>query len=107
VRLTVEYRLAEDGLSVRTDAENMGGRPCPFGAGHHPYVPAPSGRVDDLVLEGDRVGEKQLDETRNEPGGWRVEVGEVTVWADGPGPGSRSSPATCPTSAAAAWPSSR
>jgi len=82
LRLRVEYRLGETGLTVRTEAENAGERACPFGVGHHPYVAAPSGRVDDLVLGGELVGERQLDETRHAPGGWRVEVGDVTVWAD-------------------------
>jgi aldose 1-epimerase len=82
VRLRVEYRLAGAGLTIRTEAENVGARACPFGVGHHPYVLAPTGRVDDLVLRGDAVGERKLDETQYELGGWRVEVGEVTVWAD-------------------------
>jgi aldose 1-epimerase len=82
VRLSIEYRLAGNGLSVRTEAENVGARACPFGAGHHPYVLASSGSVDDLVLKGERVGERQLDETRHASGGWRVEVGDVAVWAD-------------------------
>jgi aldose 1-epimerase len=82
VRLRVEYRLAESGLRVRTEAENVGDRACPFGAGHHPYVLAPTGRVDDLLLDGEPIGDRQLDDTRHEPGGWRVEVGEVIVWAD-------------------------
>lgn len=82
LRLRVEYQLAEAGLTVRTEAENVGDRDCPFGVGHHPYVLAPAGRVDDLLLDGRRVGEQQLDETRHSPGGWRLEVGEVTVWAD-------------------------
>jgi aldose 1-epimerase len=81
--LRVEYRLAATGLTVRTEAENVGGRECPFGVGHHPYVAAPTGRVDDLLLEGERVGDRQLDVTRHVPGGWRIEVGEVVVWADG------------------------
>jgi aldose 1-epimerase len=82
VRLRVEYSLGPRGLAVRTQAENVGERPCPFGAGHHPYLRAPTGRVDDIVLEGERVGERRLDETRHEPGGWRLEVGERAVWAD-------------------------
>jgi aldose 1-epimerase len=82
LRLRVEYHLGEPGLTVRTEAENVGDRACPFGVGHHPYVAAPTGRVDDLVLDGELVGERQLDETRHAPGGWRVEVGDVTVWAD-------------------------
>ncbi|HLY85241.1 MAG TPA: hypothetical protein VKO84_01835 [Gaiellaceae bacterium] len=82
LRLRVDYRLAETGLTARTEAENFGDRPCPFDAGHHPYVLAPTGRVDDLELNGGRIGARRLDETRHEPGGWRVEVGEVTVWGD-------------------------
>jgi aldose 1-epimerase len=86
LRLRVEYRLAATGLTVRTEAENVGTRACPLGAGHHPYILAPTGRVDDLVLDGEHVGGRQLDETVHEPGGWRVEVGTVTVWADGAWP---------------------
>jgi aldose 1-epimerase len=82
LRLRVDYRLGETGLTVRSEAENVGDEPCPFGAGHHPYVAAPTGRVDDLLLDGERVGERQLDETRHRPGGWRVDVGETAVWAD-------------------------
>ena len=82
VRLRVEYGLAETGLTVGTQAENVGARACPFGVGYHPYVLAPTGRVDDLVLDGEPVGERQLDDALHAPGGWRVEVGEVTVWAD-------------------------
>jgi aldose 1-epimerase len=82
VRLRVEYRLAETGLTVQTEAENVGDGACPFGVGHHPYVLAPAGRVDDLLLDGEPIGERQLDETRHDPGGWRVEVGDVAIWAD-------------------------
>jgi aldose 1-epimerase len=84
LHLRVEYRLAETGLTVRTEAKNTGDRDCPFGAGHHPYLLAPSGRVDDLVLDGELVGAQQLDETEHVPGGWRIELGEgeVAVWAD-------------------------
>lgn len=82
LRFRVEYRLGETGLTARTEAENIGDSPCPFGAGHHPYALAPTGKVDDLSLNGIRVGTRRLDETRHEPGGWRVQVGEVTVWAD-------------------------
>lgn len=81
-RSASESSTAETGLTVRTEAENVGARSCPFGAGHHPYVLAPTGRVDDLLLDEQLVGEQQLDETRHRPGGWRVEVGDVTVWAD-------------------------
>jgi aldose 1-epimerase len=82
LRLSLEYRLGERGLTVRTGAENVGSRACPFGAGHHPYVLAANGRVDDLLLDGERIDDRRLDETRHVPGGWRVEVGETVVWAD-------------------------
>jgi len=81
LRLRVEYRLEQRGLVVTSEAENVGARAAPFGAGHHPYVAAPGG-VDELVLEGERVGERQLDETQHRPGGWRIRAGDVTVWAD-------------------------
>jgi aldose 1-epimerase len=82
VRLRIGYRLTQTGLTVRTEAENVGAGACPFGVGHHPYVLAKSGRVDDLTLDAEPVGGRKLDETRHEPGGWRVEVGDVAVWAD-------------------------
>jgi aldose 1-epimerase len=82
LRLRVEYRLEERGLVVETSAENVGARDCPFGAGHHPYLAAPTGLVDDLVLDGEPVGARRLDETQRRPGGWRIEVGDAAVWAD-------------------------
>lgn len=82
LRLRVGYRLEERGLVVRTSAENVGERECPFGAGHHPYLVAPTGRVDDLVVEGEPIGERRLDDTSHRPGGWRIEVAGATVWAD-------------------------
>lgn len=86
LRLRVDYRLSAAGLAVRTEAENVGDRDCPFGVGHHPYVLAPTGRVDELTLDGVRIGDERLDETLHKPGGWRIEVGEVVVWADGAWP---------------------
>jgi len=48
--LSVEYRLDVAGLSVATTATNRGDRPCPYGAGAHPYVTVGSDLVDDAVL---------------------------------------------------------
>jgi aldose 1-epimerase len=48
--LALTYRLLDDGLRVTTRAVNRSDVPCPFGAGFHPYLLAPSGRVDDLEL---------------------------------------------------------
>jgi aldose 1-epimerase len=82
LRLRVEYRLEERGLVARTEAENVGDRACPFGAGHHPYLAAPTGRVDDLVVDGERMRGRLLDDTSHRPGGWRIEVAGSAVWAD-------------------------
>jgi aldose 1-epimerase len=79
LRLRVEYTLREHGLRVRSSAENLGSRAAPFGIGHHPYLLGPS---DELSLDGEPVGSRQLDETRHRPGGWRIDVGRAAVWAD-------------------------
>ena len=49
--LSVEYRLGPGGLSVATTATNRGDRPCPYGAGAHPYVTVGTDLVDDALLE--------------------------------------------------------
>jgi aldose 1-epimerase len=87
LRLRVEYRLGTDGLTVHTTAENLGDRACPFGVGHHPYIAAPSGRVDDLVLEvpghhTGPLGSTKLDDAFALDAPWRLRVGDVTVWGD-------------------------
>ena len=82
LRLQVEYALDSEGLAVRTSAENLGDRPCPFGVGHHPYIAAPTGRVDDMELQGSAIGSKRLDDTIPLEGPWKLAVGPVTVWAD-------------------------
>jgi aldose 1-epimerase len=48
--LRVNYQLGADGLTMTTTAVNRSETACPFGAGWHPYLRAPSGVVDDLVL---------------------------------------------------------
>jgi aldose 1-epimerase len=48
--LAVEYRLGPGGLSVATTATNLGDRPCPYGAGAHPYLTVGTEWVDDVVL---------------------------------------------------------
>ena len=44
--LRLEYALAAEGLRVSTSATNVGGAPCPFGAGAHPYLHPGSPTVD-------------------------------------------------------------
>lgn len=48
--LTVEYRLGRDGLTVVTDAENLGTAPLPFGLGFHPYLTVGTPSVDTARL---------------------------------------------------------
>ncbi|MHB8487742.1 MAG: aldose 1-epimerase family protein [Candidatus Dormibacteria bacterium] len=49
--MTVTYSLGGGGLTVRVTATNRGERPCPFGAGAHPYVRlAGDGLIDDALL---------------------------------------------------------
>jgi aldose 1-epimerase len=82
VRLRVEYALGADGLSVLTTAVNEGDRTCPFGVGHHPYIAAPTGRVDDLTLDGEPMGDRVLDDPQRMDAPWRLRIDDVTVWAD-------------------------
>jgi aldose 1-epimerase len=48
--LRVEYALGGDGLTVRTEATNLGGGACPYGAGAHPYLTVSAAQVDDVTL---------------------------------------------------------
>jgi aldose 1-epimerase len=82
LRLRVTYRLDVDGLTVETTAENIGDRAAPFGVGHHPYIAAPTGLVDDLIVDGERLGAQMLDDPRRMDAPWRMQIDDVTVWAD-------------------------
>ena len=42
--------MAGDGLTVRTEATNVGAEACPYGAGAHPYLAVADGSVDELTL---------------------------------------------------------
>lgn len=57
--LSVEYRLGPGGLSVATTATNLDDRPCPYGAGSHPYLTVGTDLVDEALLQvpGDLVVE--------------------------------------------------
>ena len=48
--LEVEYRLGREGLSVTTDAENIGDVDLPFGLGFHPYLAVGTSTVDQARL---------------------------------------------------------
>jgi aldose 1-epimerase len=49
--LSAEYRVGAGGLSVATTATNLGDRPCPYGAGAHPYLTVGTDLVDGAVLQ--------------------------------------------------------
>jgi galactose mutarotase-like enzyme len=50
--LSATYSLAGDGLTCQVTATNRGERPCPYGAGAHPYVRvAGSELIDDALLQ--------------------------------------------------------
>ncbi len=46
----VEYTLSDQGLTVRSYAENRDDKKLPFALGFHPYLPAGKGLVDDCQL---------------------------------------------------------
>jgi aldose 1-epimerase len=50
LELAIEYELSDSGLAVRTTATNVGGLPCPYGSGAHPYLTLGSQTVDDVLL---------------------------------------------------------
>lgn len=48
--VSVAYSVGERGLQVEIRAVNVGDRPCPFGAGQHPYLSPGAGRIDGCSL---------------------------------------------------------
>ena len=50
--VSIQYRLGDEGLTVETQARNIGDGPCPYACGQHPYLsPGPGAKVDDCTLE--------------------------------------------------------
>jgi aldose 1-epimerase len=48
--LTIEYALSDAGLSVTTNARNIGAEACPYGSGQHPYLNLGTPSIDTLHL---------------------------------------------------------
>jgi aldose 1-epimerase len=67
--VAVDYRLAEDGLTVTTTASNLGERACPYACGQHPYLSPGTGLVDEAVLELDAATWIDTDNERQLPTG--------------------------------------
>ena len=51
LRLRIEYRLDDGGLTVTTSATNLGATACPFGAGFHPYLTLGTETVDSITVQ--------------------------------------------------------
>lgn len=48
--LSISYSFSEAGLRVTTTATNVGPKPCPYGAGAHPYLTVGTEHLDDATL---------------------------------------------------------
>lgn len=51
LRLSVDYQLGPQGLTVTTTATNVGDRAAPYGCGQHPYLSPGAGLIDDCTLQ--------------------------------------------------------
>ena len=49
--LTIDYRLADDGLTFALTARNSGDVPAPYGGSFHPYLVAGSGDADSWTVQ--------------------------------------------------------
>jgi aldose 1-epimerase len=67
--VTIEYTLTGLGLTVRTQAHNLGTSPLPFGAGQHPYFSVDTPLVDSATLQLPVRGHVELDPDRLLPTG--------------------------------------
>ncbi|HTA14910.1 MAG TPA: aldose 1-epimerase family protein [Solirubrobacteraceae bacterium] len=78
LEVSVAYELGEEGLTVMTDAVNIGERACPYGAGQHPYISPGEGLLDDCLLELPARTRVLTDDERQLPTGREaVEHGEL------------------------------
>jgi aldose 1-epimerase len=69
LHLTIEYVLADAGLTVRTTARNAGRDALPFGAGQHPYLMGGTQLVDSATLRVPAHSRLELDPQRQLPTG--------------------------------------
>ncbi len=68
LRLEVEYRLGREGLTVSTDAQNIGTGDLPFGLGFHPYLTVGTTSIDQARLR-IRAGRRLVTDDRGLPTG--------------------------------------
>lgn len=60
--LRLDYRLNDEGLTLRTTAVNRSDSPCPFAAGAHPYLSVGTPRIDAAELHLPAAGYFPTDE---------------------------------------------
>jgi len=74
----VDYTLGPDGLTVTTTATNAGVRPCPYGAGQHPYLSPGVDLIDECTLQLEAGARIVTDDDRQLPTG--VEAVDQTTY---------------------------
>jgi aldose 1-epimerase len=80
--LEVEYTLGAEGLTVTTTATNAGVRPCPYGAGQHPYLSPGVGLVDECTLQLEAGARIVTDDERQLPIGTEAVDGTIYDFRD-------------------------
>jgi aldose 1-epimerase len=73
----IGYELSDSGLTVATSASNVGERPCPYGAGQHPYLSAGGGLIDECALELAAETQILIDQERKLPIGHALVEGTL------------------------------
>lgn len=64
LRLSISYRVGDNGLEVRLLARNDGTDPAPYGAGFHAYVTVGTDTIDDAMLTVPAVRRTAIDERK-------------------------------------------
>jgi aldose 1-epimerase len=67
--VSIEYSLADDGLTVETRARNAGAAACPFGSGQHPYLSPGGVALDDCTVQLTGATRILVDDERELPAG--------------------------------------
>ncbi|HKY17199.1 MAG TPA: aldose 1-epimerase family protein [Microthrixaceae bacterium] len=62
VELAMRWAVGPDGLTGELTAQNRGDEPAPYGCSIHPYLVAPTGRLDEWTLHVPAARELQVDD---------------------------------------------
>jgi len=76
LRVTVDYALGDDGLTITTTALNTGATALPYGVGFHPWISPGARSLDDCTLQVDADGRSWARLTRGDGS-------TVAIWMDG------------------------